>query len=71
LAHPISEQNDPKATRLEGQHYEWIRRHEVNLTPTFFINGYQLPKEYTIIDLLFLVASMSEQIKINEAVKTA
>lgn len=45
---------------LEAQHYAWINEAEVRLTPTFFVNGYELPKEYSIDDLLALTPSLAD-----------
>ena len=46
--------------RLEGQSYkldkmrDWCDKMEINFTPTYFINGYQLPEIYNLDDLKYL-----------------
>ena len=52
--------NDAEVEKLETQHYAWIEETEVNQTPTFFINGYEMPKEYLIDDLLAMVPSFAD-----------
>lgn len=55
--------------KLAAQHYAWIDKAEVGLTPTFFVNGYELPKEYVIDDLLAMASSLAysfEKSKISE-----
>lgn len=46
--------------KLEAQHYAWIDEVSITLTPTFFINGYELPKEYMVDDLLAMVPSLAD-----------
>ena len=36
--------------------YEWCKTEKISHTPTLFIDGYKLPKEYEINDLLFLLS---------------
>ena len=52
--------DDAEVEKLETQHYAWIEETEVNQTPTFFINGYEMPKEYLIDDLLAMVPSLAD-----------
>lgn len=52
--------NDAEVEKLETQHYAWIADTEVNQTPTFFINGYGMPKEYLIDDLLAMIPSFAD-----------
>ncbi|MCG2612723.1 hypothetical protein LZZ85_00465 [Terrimonas sp. NA20] len=40
------------------QHQQWIDEARVAVTPTIFLNGHVLPKEYTAEDLLILVRGM-------------
>lgn len=36
-------------------HYQWIAKHKIVKTPTFFVNGYELPSQYRISDLSSLL----------------
>jgi len=59
--------NDTVIDKLEQQHYGWTR--QVSMTPTFFVNGYELPRGYTIDDLLAMAPSLAdglEKIKVSE-----
>ncbi|UKJ07507.1 vitamin K epoxide reductase family protein [Solitalea lacus] len=44
-----------QGTRLQAMH-EWSNKMEIAFTPTFFINGYQLPEFYSIQDLKNILA---------------
>jgi protein-disulfide isomerase/uncharacterized membrane protein len=44
------------------RHNRWGEQIGISFTPTFFINGYQMPKNYDIADLFFLVPSLSDQL---------
>ena len=55
--------NDAEVEKLETQHYAWIEETEVNHTPTFFINGYGMPKEYVIEDLLAMTPSLTDSLE--------
>jgi len=39
-------------------HYQWIAKHKIVKTPTFFVNGYELPSQYRISDLSSLLTGM-------------
>ncbi len=54
---------DTRGAKLEAQQYAWIEAVGIRQTPTFFINGYELPKEYVIDDLLVMVLSLSDSIE--------
>ena len=45
-----------KASQVPKAHYHWITKHEVTRTPTFFLNGYEYPSNYTIKDIGSLIA---------------
>jgi protein-disulfide isomerase len=53
---------------LETDNYAWIEDTGVALTPTFFINGYELPKGYVIDDLLAMTPALANSIE--ESIKT-
>lgn len=39
-------------------HYQWIAKHKIVRTPTFFVNGYELPSQYRISDLSSLLTGL-------------
>lgn len=45
---------------LIRQQNEWFENEEITRTPTFFINGYPLPKNYRIKDILALVPGLAD-----------
>lgn len=45
---------------LETQHYRWITENNIARTPTFFINGYEMPKGYRVNDLMLMVPGLAE-----------
>lgn len=47
--------------KLEQQHYGWIRH--ASTVPTFFVNGYELPRGYAIDDLLAMSPSLASDLK--------
>jgi hypothetical protein len=57
------------SVKLETQHYEWFEQNEIKRTPTFFINGYKMPKQYRIKDLMTMlpgiVAQLGSSVKIT------
>ena len=61
--------DDAEAEKLEAQHYAWIAETTVRLTPTFFINGYAMPKEYVIEDLLAMVPSLADSFSKTEKIE--
>ena len=36
---------------------EWCEKLKIQFTPTFFIDGYQLPNEYKLSDVKYFIAS--------------
>jgi len=48
---------------LAGQHYQWIEHHEITKTPTFFINGYKMPRHYRIKDLMVMMPGLTTLFK--------
>jgi hypothetical protein len=51
-----------EANIMATQHHAWVNREAVSSTPTFFINGIKLPKEYTVDDLLVVIPELSTSI---------
>lgn len=58
---PVNSEADDKAKLLEIQHYKWAEKSQVRRTPTFFVNGYELPNEYDIEDLSYMTIQLAEQ----------
>lgn len=59
--HPVETTNS-NIEKLETQHYKWINEIGIKATPTFFINGYELPRGYTIDDLLVMTPSLADSL---------
>lgn len=59
----VNDSYENEAKKIESQHYSWVRTVGINSTPTFFINGYQLPKEYNLDDLIRIAPGIIEIIK--------
>lgn len=38
---------------------DWFKKEKIMGTPTFFLNNYQLPSEYSIADLQYFLASQA------------
>jgi hypothetical protein len=53
----------PEMARLEEQHYIWMNEADIRQTPTFVINGYEMPKEYGLEDLMAMVPALSNSMK--------
>jgi hypothetical protein len=49
-----------------SQHHQWCMDNQIKATPTIFINGKQLPVEFSINDLKFQIRRMVEQIPVGE-----
>ncbi len=56
------------ADNILRMHQEWIHKSEIAFTPTVFINGFEIPSQYTIDDLPGLMNALQESIKILEPV---
>jgi hypothetical protein len=53
---------------LENLHYEWVEQNEINRTPTFFINGYKMPQNYRIKDLMEMIPGLEAQLKNSDMI---
>ena len=45
---------------MEAQHSKWTQEAHVQFTPSFFVNGYQLPKEYSIDDMIAIIPALAD-----------
>lgn len=52
--YPLNEELAMQGEKLRKMH-EWCTKTDIQFTPTFFINGRQLPDSYKLKDLHFLV----------------
>ncbi len=52
--------DDELGEKLGARHHTWAKEVNITHTPTFFVNGYELPKEYAIDDLLAMVPSLQD-----------
>ncbi|HNR17641.1 MAG TPA: vitamin K epoxide reductase family protein [Chitinophagaceae bacterium] len=57
----LSEINDVKV-QLK-QHEDWNREAKIEFTPTIFINGYELPKQYKATDLKNIIKNVEQNIE--------
>jgi hypothetical protein len=46
--------------QLLKEHQHWITENNIQHTPTIFINGYELPKAYSVDDLPLMISSLAE-----------
>jgi hypothetical protein len=53
LTLPINDVIEDKAQRVLEQHYKWCKRNNVEVTPSFFLNGKMLSLEYSVYDLKY------------------
>ena len=60
--YPIMEKREDESKRIEAQHYAWVEQAGIQGTPTFFVNGYQLPKEYSIDDMIAIVPGLEDAV---------
>jgi protein-disulfide isomerase/uncharacterized membrane protein len=58
---------DQQTIELEAQQVNWVSDASITGTPTFFVNGFELPKEYSPEDLAPLVPSLTDIITKNKA----
>jgi thiol-disulfide isomerase/thioredoxin len=51
--HPLTDKIN--VTEQLKEHDQWTANNDIDFTPTVFINGYEIPKQYAIEDLIVLV----------------
>jgi protein-disulfide isomerase len=47
-----------RESEVAKAHYRWITKNKIERTPTFFLNGYEYPSNYTIKDIRSLIAGL-------------
>jgi uncharacterized membrane protein len=52
--YPLNGELDRQTSKLRSMH-EWCKTLEITFTPTIFLNGYQLPANYNVTDLKYLL----------------
>ncbi len=61
LTHPADFSGDHAlSTALSTEHYRWVRQSRITRTPTYFLNGYQLPAAYRLSDLQLLLPALAD-----------
>lgn len=59
--YPINENNPaPEVNSLLLDHYNWIAKTGITKTPSTFINGFELPSNYRVKDLLVLIPTLED-----------
>lgn len=60
--YPLNSKADEEVTGTVRQHEIWTAESKIQFTPTIFLNGYELPKEYKVHNLKLLIKAISENI---------
>ncbi len=56
----VDKDQEEPCQALEAQHSTWTQETQVQFTPAFFVNGCQLPKEYSIYDLIVMIPALAD-----------
>lgn len=54
-AHPVNGAACTQGDKIAAMH-EWCKKMDISFTPTFFVNGYQLPEMYSVADLKYFLS---------------
>lgn len=57
-----------ESIRIESAHYSWIEIANVEKTPTLFVNGFKLPKNYDLENLNRLIPGFAEELEIAKTI---
>lgn len=57
------EESNNNSLSLDAQHYEWVKQNGIARTPTFLINGYRMPKNYSIKDFMSITPGLAVLLK--------
>jgi hypothetical protein len=52
--YPVQQELGMKNNKIEAM-FKWCEKTEIQFTPTFFIDGFQLPEAYRIEDLEYFL----------------
>ncbi|HCD52391.1 MAG TPA: hypothetical protein DEQ34_08085 [Balneolaceae bacterium] len=53
---------DQVITGLLSRHNAWVEQTHISKTPTLFVNGYEMPVNYTVDDLKAMIPGLTESI---------
>jgi len=56
--HPVNEELNKQDAQIKAMS-DWCKTNEIQYTPTLFINGYQMPANYCVTDLKFVLSTSS------------
>ncbi len=54
-AYPLNGEIQKQISKVEIMH-EWCMETKIDSTPTFFVNGFQLPEMYNVTDLKYFLS---------------
>jgi protein-disulfide isomerase len=61
--YPLNNNRTPEANSLAQLHYAWVEETEISATPTLFVNGYSIPKHYTIEEVITMTPGLVDWFK--------
>jgi Vitamin K epoxide reductase family len=69
--YPLTDEAPSKeCVALENEQLDWITRQKILRTPTIFLNGTQLPREYQPLDLIVMIPSLAAGERASQAVNS-
>lgn len=67
----VDEESRDECTRLAQVQNDWTRTVGIRQTPTFFLNGRELPEHYTIDDLIVMIPGLQSKMKTKSNAEVA
>jgi thiol-disulfide isomerase/thioredoxin len=61
--YPLVNESFEDANSLTRSHYAWMSKVNINSTPTFLVNGYPIPREYSIDEIIMLAPALIDWLK--------
>lgn len=61
--YPADGEINERFNQLDEKHYQWVEENNIVRTPTFFVNGYELPRNYSLTDFMALAPGLAVLIK--------
>jgi len=52
---------EPETAAYLDAHYDWVKNAGITKTPTTFMNGYELPAAYRVMDLVALIPGVADE----------